>query len=121
MIPARFILAATSLALPAGSALATPAGAPSMSPPARTFSNVTAATLACVADRSRKQHGTVYTHDAKNPNIVTSETHYFGLTRVVYAFDPAAAAVTYTILQKPGLASYGQVWDGIRDAIKACS
>jgi hypothetical protein len=101
--------------------LAAPPAATPTGPPARTFSNVTAATLACVADRSRKQHGTVYTPDAKNPNIVTSETRYFGLTRILYAFDPSARAVTYTILQKPGLASYSQVWDGIRDAIKACS
>src|SRR5579859_848622 len=100
-------------------AMSAPRGA-SMAP-SRTFANITAATLVCVADRSRKQHGTVYIADPRNPNIVTSETHYFGLTRIVYDFDPPARTVTYRILQKPGLASYGQVWDGIRDAIAACS
>ena len=87
----------------------------------RTFSNITAKTLACVADRSGKQYGTVYTVDGRNPNIVTSDTHYFGLTRMVRDFDPRTATATYRILQKPALASYGQIWAGIRDAIKACS
>ena len=114
-------VATASLLVGAGATVARPGGGAAASPPARTFANVTAATLACVEDRSRAQHGTVYTRDARNPNIVTSETHYFGLTRIVYDFDPSVSRVTYRILQKPGMASYGQVWDGIRDAIKACS
>lgn len=72
-------------------------------------------------DRSRKEHGTTYAPDPVNPNNGTSDTHYYGLTRLSYAFDPAASTVTYTILQKPGLASNGQIWDGVRAAIKACS
>ena len=87
----------------------------------RTFSDVTPAILSCMRERSRKQHGTTFVRDPNNPNSGTSETHYYGLTRLSYAFDPALAAVTYTILQKPGLASNGQVWDGVRAAIKACS
>src|SRR5579859_5421970 len=90
-------------------------------PPARTYTGVTQAILTCVRDNSRKSHGTVYTGDPTNPNRVTSETHYFGLTRIVYDFDPSARTVTYRILRKPGLASYGDVWDGIRDALRACS
>jgi hypothetical protein len=89
--------------------------------PTRTYSGVTQAILACMRDNSRKKHGTVYIADASNPNNGTSETHYYGLTRLSYAFDPTRGAVTYTILQKPGLASYGQVWDGINAAIRACS
>jgi hypothetical protein len=103
-----------------GGATAAPEATPS-SPPTRTFSNVTAATFACVIDRSRKRHGTVYAQDPANPQRMTSETHYFGLTRIVSDFDPQARTVTYRILQKPGLASYDQVWDGIRAEIAACS
>jgi hypothetical protein len=87
----------------------------------KTFSNVTARTLACVEDRSRKQNGTVYTVDGRNPNIVTSDTHYFGWTRTERSFDAQTATATYRILRKPALASYGQIWTAIRDAIKACS
>jgi hypothetical protein len=50
-----------------------------------------------------------------------TETHYLGLTKLSFVIDPAAATVTYTIVHKPLVASNGQVWDGIRDAIKACS
>jgi hypothetical protein len=116
----RNALAATALTL----VFAAGPAAPGETPPAattRTFSNVTAHTLQCMEERSVKQHGTVYRRDAKDQNIVTSETHYFGLTRIVSDFDPPADSVTYRILQKPGLASYAQVWDGIREAIKACS
>jgi hypothetical protein len=106
-----------SLALMSGPTWATSSG----EPPARTYSGVTQAILTCMRDNSRKKHGTVYIADANNPNNGKSETHYYGLTRLSYAFDPSRGAVTYTILQKPGLASYGQVWDGISAAIRACS
>jgi hypothetical protein len=105
-----------SLALVFGPAWATSSGEPAV----RTYSGVTQAILTCVRDNSRKKHGTVYTSDATNPNRITSETHYFGLTRIVSDFDPSVGTVTYRVLQKPGLASYDQVWDGIRKAIKAC-
>jgi hypothetical protein len=116
----RITLAATSLTI----AISTGAAAPGDTSPdatTRTFSNVTAETLRCMEERSGKQHGTVYRRDAKNPNIVTSETHYFGLTRIVSDFDPPTSSVAYRILQKPDLASYAQVWDGVRNAIRACS
>ena len=116
---ARTIVAAASLMLAAGGAPAARAADPA--PSTRTFSHVTGAILACMVERSRKRHGTLYTSDPADPNRLTSETHYFGLTRIVSEFDPANGTVTYQILQKPGLASYDQVWDGIRDAIKACS
>lgn len=104
--------------LASGAASATP---PAVAAPARTYSGVTQAILTCVRDRSHKQHGTVYIPNANNPNNGTSETHYYGLTQLAYAFDPTRAKVTYTILQKPALASNGQVWDGIGAAIQACS
>ena len=110
-------LSVVSLALMSGPAWATSSG----EPPARTYSGVTKTILACMRDNSVKKHGTVYIADASNPNNGMSVTHYYGLTRLSYAFDPTRGAVTYTILQKPGLASYGQVWNGISAAIKACS
>ena len=116
----RPIVAAASLMLAAGFAVSARDAGPA-SPPTRTFSNISAATLACVAEQSRKRHGTVYVRDAANPNRVTSETHYFGLTRIVSDFDPPTGTATYQILQKPGLASYDQIWNGLRDAIAACS
>ncbi len=70
---------------------------------------------------SRKKYGTTYTFDASHPGNGVSETHYYGLTRLSFVFDPAVGAITYTILHKPPLASTGQIWDGVRDAIKACS
>jgi hypothetical protein len=90
-------------------------------PPTRTYSRVTQAILTCMRDNSQKKHGTVYIADANNPNNGTSETHYYGLTRLSYAFDPSRGAVTYTILHKPAIAANGQIWDGISAAIKACS
>jgi hypothetical protein len=116
----RIALAATSLLLASATGAAAPGERPS-DETNRSFSNVSAETLRCMEESSRKQHGTVYRRDVKNPNIVTSETHYFGLTRIVSDFDPQAETVTYRILQKPGLASYSQVWDGVREAIRACS
>ena len=89
--------------------------------PSRTFSNITSAMLACMERNSRKRYGTVYTPDPGNPNKGVSETHYLGLTRLSFVFDPVAATVTYGIVRKPLLAADTQVWDGIRDAIKACS
>ena len=74
-----------------------------------------------MTDKSRKEHGTVYKTDPNNPNAGTSETHYYGLTILAYAFDPAAGTVTYTILHKPGFAANSQVWNGIGKAIKGCS
>jgi hypothetical protein len=101
--------------------VAAPEGAAQGSPNTRLFSNLSAETLACMTDRSRKQYGTVATVDSRNPNIVTSETHFFGVTRVVREFDPRGGKATFSILQKPAIASYDQVWNGIREAIKACS
>jgi hypothetical protein len=89
--------------------------------PSRTFSNVTRTVLACMETDSRKRYGTVYTRDPGNPNSGMTETHYLGLTRLSFVFDPAGATVTYAIVHKPLLASDSQVWDGIRDAIKTCS
>jgi hypothetical protein len=106
-----------------GSALAL-APAPAISagnPPSRSFTNVTPSILACMKENSIKKHGTKYIVDATNPNNGVSETHYYGLTRLSYAFDVDHGTVTYTVLQKPGLASYGQIWNGISAAIKACS
>jgi hypothetical protein len=110
-------LSVVSLALMSGPTRATSSG----EPPTRTYSGVTQAVLTCVRDNSRRQHGTVYTRDPNNPNNGESETHYYGLTRLLYAFDPAQATITYTILHKPAIASTGQVWNGISAAIKACS
>lgn len=89
--------------------------------PSRTFSKVTPAILACMQTNSRKRYGTVYTPEPGNPDKGVTETHYLGLTRLSFAFDRAAAIVTYAIVHKPLFASNDQVWDGIRDAIKACS
>jgi hypothetical protein len=89
--------------------------------PSRTFSPVTPAILACMETNSRRKYGTVYTPDAGNPNKGMTETHYLGLTRLAFVFDPAAATVTYAIVHKPLFASDDQVWNGIRDAIKVCS
>jgi hypothetical protein len=115
------IPAAMGLALAAGPAPATLSSDAPTHPPARTFSNVNPAILICMQDRSRKKYGTIYRPDANNPNIGTSETHYYGVTLLSFVFDPAGATITYTILRKPGLASNGQVWDGIGKEIKACS
>jgi hypothetical protein len=87
----------------------------------RTFSNITPAILACTQTNSRKRYGTTYTPDPGTPNSGMTETHYLGLTKLSFVIDPAAATVTYTIVHKPLIASNTQVWDGIRDAIKACS
>ena len=106
-----------SLTLMSGPTWASSSGEPTT----RTYSGVTQVILACVRENSRMKHGTVYIADANNPNNGTSETHYYGLTRLSSAFDPSRSAVTYRILQKPGLASYAQVWNGISAAIKACS
>jgi hypothetical protein len=114
------LIVATSLMLTTGEAPPARSADPA-TPPTRSFSHITGAILACMVERSRKRHGTVYTSDPADPNRLTSETHYFGLTRIVSEFDPANGTVTYQILQKPGLASYDQIWNGLRDAIAACS
>ena len=115
------IPAAMGLALAAGPAPATPSAESPAKAPARTFSNVTQAILACMENNSRKKYGTAYVFDAGHPGNGVSETHYYGLTRLSFIFDPTAGTVTYTILHKPGIASDGQVWNGIGKAIKACS
>jgi hypothetical protein len=117
----RFILAMIGLVLAAGAALAAPASEKPTNPSVRTYPNITPAILTCMAARSRKKYGTVYTPDSTTPTIGISETHYYGLTRLSFVFDAAGATMTYTILHKPTLASNSQVWDGVRDAIKACS
>jgi hypothetical protein len=89
--------------------------------PSRTFFNITPTILACTQTNSRKRYGTTYTPEPGNPKSGMTETHYLGLTKLSFVIDPAAATVTYTIVHKPLVASNGQVWDGIRDAIKACS
>ena len=110
-------LSVISLALTSGPAWATSSGEPLT----KTYSGVTQAILTCMQDNSRKKHGTVYIPDANNPNNGESEIHYYGLTRLLYAFDPVQATITYTIRHKPAIASTGQVWNGISAAIKACS
>jgi hypothetical protein len=110
-----------AILMAAGGAPASAQDDAARTPSVRTFANVTAATLTCLAENSRREHGAVNTVDPGNPNIVTSETHYFGLTRIVRDFDPRAETATYRILRKPAIASYAQVWDGIRNATRACS
>ena len=116
---AGFIPTVMSLVLTGG--LAPAAASPPKTLASRTFDAVTPAKMACMETNSRKRYGTVYTPDPNSPNNGMTETHYLGLTKLSFVFDPVGATITYTIVHKPVFASNDQVWNGIRDAIKACS
>jgi hypothetical protein len=86
----------------------------------KSFGNVTQAVWDCVKSTSAKEHGTTYEPPDSNQGTATTQT-IVGKIALGFNFDPAQETVTYTIIQKPGIVSEQEIWDGIQDSINGCS
>jgi hypothetical protein len=85
----------------------------------RSFGGVTESVWACVKSTSEKAHGTKYDPPNANRGTATTST-IVGDVVLGFDFDPAKETITYTIKQKPFLASDDQIWNGIQETIDEC-
>ncbi len=85
----------------------------------KTYHGVTEEIFKCVKTKSHSEHGTIYDPPTGNKGTATTSIPVLGKIVLGYDLQPNRD-LTYTIIEKPGLAPEGEIWSGIEKTINGC-